>query len=359
MTIINYGDTFELYSDDLKTFENLPAGTYKVNFHMMSGFSLQRTDNFETIESKIYGNHREKIEKVLTSYGKFERSMGIILSGEKGMGKSLFTQLLAEEAIKAGLPVIIVNKAYKGIADFIDKFKDEVLVLFDEFEKIFTIDNGERGETQNDLLGLFDGTSQKKRLYAITVNKLHQVSEFMMNRTGRFHYHIRFDYPTPSEIEIYLKDKLEAQYYGEIKHVVSFSEKVKLNYDSLRAIAFELNEGYSFHSAIGDLNILATDAQRYDVRVAFSNGKTVSLRAERFNLFSDHESIHYYGSDDYFSVEFNPAKLQSDNGKMMISGDDVELTLGDDNETIKKGTQIVMITMTLHQDAGVHYRLTV
>lgn len=356
MKVINYGPNFEIYSDDLKTFDNLPPATYKVAFNPMSGFSLVQADNFEIIEEKIYGNHLEKIDKVLRSYDNFNRSLGVILSGEKGMGKSLFIQLLAKKAIEKGLPVVIVSKAYPGVANFIEKIDQEALILFDEFEKVFTID-GEKAENQNDLLGLFDGTSQKKRLYAITVNKLGRVSEFMVSRTGRFHYHIRFDYPLANEIEVYLKDKLEEQYYGEIKHVIAFASRVKLNYDSLRAIAFELNQGYSFGSAISDLNILTTDTQRYKIKVYFSNGRVEELSSYSLNLFDETIRLDIYTNEnDWVNVAFDASHIESEALDMKIDGRNVEVTTGEGNSTYTEDVTVVSIQMSLHKDAGVNYK---
>ena len=51
-------------------------------------------------EAKIYGVHTEKVFKVLNSFEKVNRSLGVILSGDKGIGKSLFAKLLAIEAMK-------------------------------------------------------------------------------------------------------------------------------------------------------------------------------------------------------------------------------------------------------------------
>lgn len=359
MKIINSGQSYEIYSDDLKTFDKLPAATYKVAFHPMSGFSLVKIDSFKTKEEKIYGNHLEKIEKVLKSYNHFNRSLGVILSGEKGMGKSLFVQLMAEKAIEKGLPVVMVSRAFPGIADFIEKIDQESLIIFDEFEKVFSSDRGEEGgESQNNLLGLFDGTSQKKRIYAITVNKLHQVSEYMVNRTGRFHYHIRFDYPEANEIEIYLKDKLEEQYYSQIKQVISFASRVKLNYDSLRAIAFELNQGYSFKDAIADLNILTTERQRYDIKVLFSNGKTEEIKGYSLDLFGDRIQIDYHTNNhDWFSIEFDTSSIHSELFKMSVNGDHVELRVSDDNEIYKEGIQVSSLLISQQKDAGVNYKM--
>lgn len=368
MKIVSFGNEYRIFPDDLKTYDQFPASTYKINFNPMAGFSLEKIPNFENIEEKTYGNHEERIEKVLHSYERFNRSLGVILSGDKGMGKSLFTQMLAKEAVERGMPVIMVTKPFKGIAEFIDKIEQECLVIFDEFEKVFTNSGDRRGyadnqpdnsiESQTDLLGVFDGTSQQKRLYAITVNKLHLVNEYMVSRTGRFHYHIRFDYPTADEIEIYLHDKLEEQYHGEIKHVVTFATRVKLNYDSLRAIAFELNSGYSFKSAISDLNILNTDAQRYDVRINFTTGQAVDLKGQRLNLFG--ESIRLDGhheGDGYFNLNFETSAIKNQSSQMVIDGNNVNAFIYDDEGNLREDTHVVSITISQHKEVGVNYHL--
>lgn len=356
MKIINFGSTYKIYGDDLKTYDKLPPATYKVEFNPRSGFSLEKIDNFESTESKIYGSHPEKISKVLKSYDKFERSLGIILSGNKGMGKSMFVQLIAEAVVKKEIPVIMVTKAFPGIADFIEQINQEALIILDEFEKMFNPRN-EEAEKQENLLGLFDGTSQKKRIYAITVNDLNKVNEFMLSRPGRFHYHIRFDYPTASEIEIYLADKIDEQYHGEIKHVVAFANRVKLNYDSLRAIAFELNEGYTFRSAIGDLNILTTDSQRYDVKAILDNGKTIELRSKSINLFSETIQLSgYMHGGDYFSMSFNPVNIVEETHKMIVDGEFVKAKFQDEDDEPLKGIKVESVIITHTTEAGVNYK---
>lgn len=357
MKIVNFGSTYKIYGDDLKTFDKLPASTYKVDFNPMSGFSLEEMENFVSKEEKIYGSHAEKIQKVLKSYDKFNRSLGIVLSGNKGMGKSMFVQLIAEEVIKLGIPVIMVTKPFVGIADFIDEIDQEALVIFDEFEKVFNPRN-DKIESQENLLGLFDGTSQKKRMYAITVNNLRDVNEFMLSRTGRFHYHIRFDYPTASEIEIYLKDKLEKEYHSEINQVVSFANRVKINYDSLRAIAFELNEGYSFKSAIGDLNILTTDAQRYDVKIVFDNDKSVDMRSQRLNLFDETIQLTTYDNNgNYFSIKFNPSNAVEVLNEMTIDKEYVYVEATDEDGDLVDSIEVKQVIVTHSKEVGVNYKL--
>jgi len=357
MKIVSVGTTYRIYGDDLKTYDKLPAATYKVEFHPRAGFALERIDNFESKEEKIYGSHQEKIDKVLKSYSKFERSLGIILSGHKGMGKSMFVQLIAERVVKElDIPVIMVPKAYPGIADFIEEIDQEALIVFDEFEKMFNPRN-EDAEKQDSLLGLFDGTSQKKRMYAITVNDLHKVNSFMLSRPGRFHYHIRFDYPSSAEVEIYLRDKLDKQYHGEIKHVVSFANRVKLNYDSLRAIAFELNEGYTFRSSISDLNILTTETQRYDVKVTLSGGRVIDFKDRNLSLFSEEIRLDkYIDRDDYLVITFDPGNIVEGTNCMTLDGEYVQTELQSDNEDV---AQVVVesVVITHVREVGVNYNL--
>lgn len=125
---------------------------------------------------------------------------------------------------------------------------------------------------------MFDGTAQGKKLFIITCNSLYKLNDYLVNRPGRFHYHFRFDYPSPEEIQAYLTDKLRPAYIGEIRKVILFSKKVALNYDCLRAIAFELNLGLPFEKAIQDLNIINLHEECYNVTLHFHGGRTMTAK---------------------------------------------------------------------------------
>ena len=202
-----------------------------------------------------------------------KRNLGVILSGDKGIGKSLFSKMLGIKAKENEVPVILVDEYIPGIANFLDDIEQTVMVLFDEYDKTF---DEKKYNCQAEMLSLFDGMSAGKKLFVITCNKIDELSSFLLNRPGRFHYHFRFAYPTVDEIQAYMEDKLEEQYYGEIENVIAFSLRMKLNYDCLRAIAFELNTGSRFKEAIEDLNILRMYSTEYiDIVVEFENGKTL------------------------------------------------------------------------------------
>ena len=97
MNIIRSNGKYQIYNDEIKTYNALPPNIYKVFFNKMSGFYLSLSNDIEIDESKIYGNTPSRVDKALRSYQNMNRNFGVLLSGEKGVGKSLFVKKLAQE----------------------------------------------------------------------------------------------------------------------------------------------------------------------------------------------------------------------------------------------------------------------
>ena len=136
MKAIQVGNRYELYDDSLRTYDSLPVQTYVVRFSKTSGFYLESHNNL-AVNEKIYGVHEKKVDKVISSFGKFDRSLGVILSGDKGIGKSVFARMVCQKAIACGIPVIIVDSYNPGIAAYLESIEQDIMVLFDEFDKTF------------------------------------------------------------------------------------------------------------------------------------------------------------------------------------------------------------------------------
>ena len=224
MNVVNSGSNYQIYGDAVKTYNSLPLGTYDLCFHKMMGFFLTSHSDLVVNEEKIYGLGPVKVEKVLKGFQTVNRNFGVILSGRKGIGKSLFARLLANRAKDFNLPVIIVSTYYPGIADFISSIEQEVIVLFDEFEKTFADQDG--CSPQEEMLSLFDGIDNGKKLFIITCNEVHKLNSYFLNRPGRFHYHFTLNNPTPDEIREYMEDKLKPEFHHYIQKLVGFSFNV-------------------------------------------------------------------------------------------------------------------------------------
>lgn len=362
------GNTYDIFDDSLRVYDQLPAQSYVVRFSEKRGFYLSKYVDMEITEPKVYGVHEEKVGKVLASFSEMNRSLGVILSGGKGIGKSMFAKMLAAAAIDSNIPVIVVDKYFSGIASYIEGIEQNVMVLFDEFDKTFGDVKSEDGESspQTQLLTLFDGLSGGKKLFVVTCNEIRKLNEYLINRPGRFHYHFRFDYPSANDIRAYLHDKLNKEYYGEIDSVVSFSSKVSLNYDCLRSIAFELNHGLAFSDAIKDLNIINTQGEKYRVTLRYANGVFVTNKDVRLDLFGDDdetEMVYLYDTqgNNVVDVMFLPSKIVYDPrmGGYFIAANDLKLNYDgcDDSEFTNaiKGSSVECMTISLSPSKDIHY----
>ena len=96
-TIVSSGNTYRLYDSAVKTHEVLPVGTYQIDFSPLSGYSLNRIDDLKVGDEHVYGDHPRLVKRVLRTYQTGSRSLGLLMSGEKGMGKSLMLRMTAEE----------------------------------------------------------------------------------------------------------------------------------------------------------------------------------------------------------------------------------------------------------------------
>lgn len=336
MNVVNSGSRFQIYGEDVKTYRELPVGSYEVEFHKMIGFYLTSRPDL-MVNEKIYGDHAVRADKVMRSYAHAERNFGIILSGQKGIGKSLFARVLANKAIDADMPVIVVSSYIPGIAGFISSIQQSCVVIFDEFEKTFA--KTDEWDPQTEMLSLFDGLDGGKKLFVVTCNDTSSLSSYMLNRPGRFHYHIKISNPTDVEIVEYMQDKLDKEYWNTIEQVVNFSHGVNMTYDFLRAIAFELNQGYSLKETLRDLNITDAESMKFDITLVLNNGMKFYCYGHSMDLtskqmcwawvqgsFSNGEK---HASKRY-SVQWRPSDIIVQDGHLCLKPEHINVDLDEE-----------------------------
>lgn len=295
MKVVCSGMDYRVFKDDVCTYDELPAGYYHV-VKTQTGFFLTKQNNFEKEDRKLYGDIESKINKVVRSYEISNKNLGVILSGVKGIGKSLFARNLSIAMYEKGLPIIIIDKYYDGLIEFLSDIDQRCVILFDEFDKVFKVkydDSNTNKDPQTYMLSLFDGVYPGKKLFVITCNDIDNVNEYIVNRPGRFHYHFIFNYPSIEDSKAYILDNVPDIDDKNLKDILDFCNLVPLNYDCLEAICFELRLGNDFKESINDLNIIKSDdIYKYYPTLYFKDGSTIKLKKITVNIFERNE---FYG----------------------------------------------------------------
>lgn len=343
MNIVISGSRVQVYGEEVQTFKQLPVGNYEVVFNMMQGFYLIKSHELEVKEARVYGNTVTKVAKCLDGFAHVDRNFGVILSGIKGAGKSLFTRVLARSCIDRGLPVIKITSADPGIAQFISSIEQECCVIFDEFDKVFFSKNDEVGP-QSELLSLFDGMDNGKKLFIITCNSLARLSTYLLDRPGRFHYHFTFGSPTNEDIDAYLHDKLTPEVYAaNAERLMFYANLVDITYDCLRAICFELNRGYSLDDTLADLNIAKDSDTDFDLaatvvihgieRTFVARGMDLQFKSgthwDSMRLWNDSYCLRLYIQPDCISYVNGGIKVN-----MSLVGEDTYVWDNSKDETV-------------------------
>ncbi len=232
----------------------LPPAVYQLNFDNKSN-----TYYYEQIESfllprKLYGDINKTSDRIWNTFKAVNKSIGVLLVGNQGSGKTLLTKVLSDRGLSNNIPTIIISSAFKGegfITSLLD-IEDEAIIIFDEFEK--TYDSHDNKE-QSQLLTILDGTINTKKLFLFTANNEYHIIPTFFNRPGRIRYLLRYYKLSENVIEEYCNDnltniKLKDQIIKLPNIIQDFS------YDMLVELVRELNfYNESLEDALAIMNI--------------------------------------------------------------------------------------------------------
>lgn len=230
------GNTFRVSSKEaMDLHEHLPAGNYVIKEDPFGNLYLQSIDSFE-IRGKTYGDHTRNCDRILKTFVDRPNTTGVMLTGEKGSGKSLLAKQVSICGAEQGMPTIVINAAWAGdkFNSFIQSIDQPTIILFDEFEKVYPSD------VQEQILTLLDGVFPSKKLFMLTCNDKWRVDSHMRNRPGRIYYMLDFKGLTADFIIEYCEDNLNAKEHTD-KIVQIASLFTEFNFDMLKALVEEMN----------------------------------------------------------------------------------------------------------------------
>jgi hypothetical protein len=233
---VKNGNTFVPADEkSLDIHEQLPVGNYTIKQDPRENFYFEEIETFE-IKGKVYGDTLKNMTRIMHSFHDRTASTGVLLTGEKGSGKTLLAKALAIECAKMEIPCIVINTAWHGekFNTLIQGIQQPCMILFDEFEKVYDRDH------QPAVLTLLDGVFPSKKLFVLTCNDKWRIDEHMRNRPGRIFYLLDFRGLDIEFITEYCEENLNDK--SQIENVCRISSMfAEFNFDMLKALVEEMN----------------------------------------------------------------------------------------------------------------------
>jgi hypothetical protein len=286
---------------DLDMHPVLPGENFVVaKLPMSEILVLQQVDQF-TLPPKLYGSIDRHARRILNTYQDRPNSTGVLLSGEKGSGKTQLARLVAFLAAQDGIPCIIINQSWVGDAfnQLIQSIHQPCIVLFDEFEKVYDSDE------QKQVLTLLDGVFPTKKLFILTCNDKWLINDHMRNRPGRLFYALDFNGLKPEFIEEYCNDRLNDK--SEIPGIQRIAQMfAQFNFDMLQAMVEEMNRyGETAQQVMEMLNARPTTDNEgtYEITLVvdgapIDKGRYYPDQIEGSPMHEQEIAITYHGSDN-------------------------------------------------------------
>ena len=201
---------------------------YNLMYERYEGFGYLEEDGKLTTPNRIYssGIENELIDRVLTYFHDNNKSVGVLLEGLKGSGKTLTCKRIAN---RSELPIIVVDAMFPSVklTEFFTKVTTDVVIIFDEVEK-------NRNWNSEDLLSFLDGIQDTcKKIVLMTCNKSTDLSNYLKDRCSRIRYKMHFDGLSNELIKEVVNDKIsDKKLANKLYNYISDNFSVK-SYDNI------------------------------------------------------------------------------------------------------------------------------
>lgn len=243
----------------------LEKGIYILKECPVRGPYLYRSGDQFNFPYKIYGKDDEFVQRVSKTFDMTKGNLGVLLNGLKGTGKTVTAELICN---KLELPVIIVTAAFTWLPNYINKILQEVVILFDEYEKIYT--DKEKG----DILSVMDGVlnSPWRKVFILTTNNTY-INDNLLQRPGRIRYLRGYSDLSLTIIKEIADDLLvHKRHYDAVIDFISHLENITI--DIVKAVIQEVNIHNEEPSKFKDIFNVVTIDPRKDIYLIDESGNT-------------------------------------------------------------------------------------
>jgi len=217
--------------------KKLPAGIFNlVHNPVMDKLEIiPAADRRFKLPDKIYGRLPDYAHHFWDAYTKTKDNLGVLLTGEKGTGKSELSKLICNLAVDNQYPVLnVYSVEEKKIPELIELVESlgDIVIFMDEFGKNFPV------YLQDKLLPLLSSSNGGKKLFLITENSYFLLSTFIRSRPGRARYHLDFKRLESEVVEEYMADFPISKQFKE--QILRFYEKSnRFTFDYLKTLIAE------------------------------------------------------------------------------------------------------------------------
>ena len=286
--------------------KTLQPKPYLFNFDDFGNCWLEDIESFKLPE-KVYDVNKELRGYIQTSFSSYKKNLGVLLTGNKGQGKSLTAKLISSEM---GLPTIIISKPIPqsvGFVKFFNDIKQNHILFVDEFEKLFkqNVNNVEKNTDsyhgQDVFLSFMDGvlTNEHKVIFLLTTNE--PVNEYFINRPSRIKFLLEYNELPEELFNLITDDKLNnLSFKADLEENVSL---INLNIDLLISIIDDINLFNKPFSEFKDLYNYKFEEYKYevyhiidgkeDMKGFFTSSRKLRVSDKYINSFNVNEMVKF------------------------------------------------------------------
>lgn len=253
----------------------LPPGIYVC--HPKHTALIRTADQF-TLPDDLLFFRQDIIDRVSNAFDHVSGNLGVSLTGLKGTGKTVTSQILCNDFIaKYQAPVILVSNPAFNVKFIFGAVKQPYVIFFDEWEKVMAANE----DAEAELLPLLDGASDRaiKRLVLFTSNDTSKIRDAFFDRPSRIRYTYNFDRLTRNELENMLPQLLPVNRHEDIDDTIETLETLDtLSFDVIKSITKDmaLFEEQA-ENTIKHMNLSVTNQGLYEIWQINESGEKIKL----------------------------------------------------------------------------------